>query len=131
MPRRNHPSIPLPQSSYSEVSFNNIRISHHPPESPTVTPVVVLKLHRPAANNAWTEDMGQEMVRAFEMFDTDDRIKVIVVTGGEEGSKGGRFFCVGADLNVGFERIRDEEEPKSDYRDGYAFRKDCIGTDGL
>jgi enoyl-CoA hydratase/carnithine racemase len=62
--------------------------------------------------------MGKEMVDAFRMFDVDDRVKVIVVTGGEEGSKGGRFFCPGADLNVGFDSRRGKEEGRGEYRDG-------------
>jgi enoyl-CoA hydratase/carnithine racemase len=119
MPDRRHPSVSLPDS-YASLEYKTLRISHHPTSSPTVTPVVILQLHRPAANNAWTEEMGQEMVDVFGKFDADDRIKVIVLTGGEEGSKGGRFFCVGADLNVGFERRRADGR-RGDYRDGYVF----------
>lgn len=38
------------------------------------------------------------MVRAFDMLDQDDRVKVIVVTGE------GKNFCAGADLEIGLER---------------------------
>ena len=57
---------------------------------------MILQLYRPKAHNAWTEQMGDEMVRSFRMFDVDTRVKVIIVTAQ------GRFFCPGADLNVGF-----------------------------
>jgi enoyl-CoA hydratase/carnithine racemase len=116
MPDRNHPPIALP-ASYATLPFKNLRLAHHPATSAAVTPIIVLRLHRPAANNAWTEEMGSELVEVFHMFDADDRVKVIVVTGGEEGSKGGRFFCVGADLNIGFERRRTDGR-RGDYRDG-------------
>jgi|ERR1700761_6223186 enoyl-CoA hydratase/carnithine racemase len=92
------PPISLPQSysNYAAQNFNDIKLSHYPESSTTATPIIILTLHRPKANNAFTEQMGDEMVRSFRMFDVDDRVKVIVVTGQ------GRFFCPGADLNVGF-----------------------------
>jgi enoyl-CoA hydratase/carnithine racemase len=116
MPERRHPELTLPDS-YASLPFKNILISHHPASSPTVTPIIILRLNRPAANNAWTEAMGQEIVHAFALFDADSRVKCIVVTGSEAGSKGGRFFCVGADLNVGFDRRRTDGR-MGDYRDG-------------
>jgi enoyl-CoA hydratase/carnithine racemase len=112
------PPIPLPQSytAYADKNFTDIKLSHHPASSPTATPVIVLILHRPKANNAFTEHMADEMVRAFHMFDVDDRVKAIIVTGQ------GRFFCPGADLNVGFGKgSKAGRERIGEHRDGYVF----------
>lgn len=46
--------------------------------------------------------MCLEMVKAFEMLDLDDRVKVIVVTGK------GKMFCAGADLIDGLHRGKGE-----------------------
>jgi enoyl-CoA hydratase/carnithine racemase len=109
------PPIPLPQSysKYSIQTFTDIKLSHHPESAETVTPIIILTLHRPKANNAFTEHMGDELVRVFRMFDVDDRIKVIIVTGQ------GRFFCPGADLNVGFgDGSKVGSERIGEHRDG-------------
>ncbi len=55
--------------------------------------------------------MENDLVRAFEMLDRDDRVKVIVVTGE------GRNFCAGADLEIGLERT--EGIGGKEHRDGY------------
>ena len=89
------PPIALPKS-YANLKFTSILLSHYPASSAQVTPIVILTLNRPKANNAFTEQMGDEMVRCFRMFDVDDRVKVIVVTGQ------GKMFCPGADLHIGF-----------------------------
>ncbi|KXS19482.1 ClpP/crotonase [Gonapodya prolifera JEL478] len=59
--------------------------------------IAVLTLNRPEKLNAWTDvnGMSQSIVRAFNQFDKDDTVKVIVVTGA------GRAFCAGADLSAG------------------------------
>ena len=54
--------------------------------------------------------MEDELVRAFELLDRDDRVKVIVVTGK------GRQFCAGADLPSTLERV--DSEGRKDHRDG-------------
>ena len=54
--------------------------------------------------------MEHSLVKAFDLLDADDRVKVIVITGK------GRMFCAGADLEIGLNReddIRDKE-----HRDG-------------
>jgi enoyl-CoA hydratase/carnithine racemase len=105
-------SLPSSYISYSAETFDSIKLSHHPASAPTATPIIILTLYRPKANNAWTDHMGDEMMRAFNMFDVDDRVKVIVVTGN------GRFFCPGADLNIGFGGRKDSGQV-ANHRDGY------------
>ena len=51
----------------------------------------------------------EEMERAFAMFDVDDRVKAIVVTGH------GKMFCAGADLDVG---LKGGHEAPNEHRDG-------------
>jgi len=53
--------------------------------------------------------MMEEVERAFQLFDLDDRVKCIVVTGH------GRIFCAGADLENSF---RQTGEAINDHRDG-------------
>ncbi|KAI9877489.1 MAG: hypothetical protein M1830_003786 [Pleopsidium flavum] len=107
------PTITLPPS-YSNLPLQDIRISHVPASSPTPTPVILLTLHRPAKHNAFTDTMMEEMERAFEMFDVDDRVKVIVVTGH------GKMFCAGADLDMG---LKGGDENVNEHRDGYLASK--------
>jgi enoyl-CoA hydratase/carnithine racemase len=45
--------------------------------------------------------MMADIVRAWELFHVDDRVKAIVVTGH------GKMFCAGADLATGFRRNDD------------------------
>ena len=101
-------NIELP-SSYSNLSLRDIRISHVPESSPRPTPVILLALHRPGKHNAFTNTMMEEIERAFAMFDVDDRVKVIVVTGH------GKMFCAGADLDIG---LSSGSEPVNEHRDG-------------
>jgi enoyl-CoA hydratase/carnithine racemase len=66
-------------------------------------------------NNAFTSVMENDMVRAFDMLDQDDRVKVIVVTGE------GKNFCAGADLEVGLERT--PGVGAKEHRDGFVYSK--------
>jgi len=54
--------------------------------------VATITLNRPEMLNAWTPTMGTELDEAFAEYDSDDEVRVIVVTGA------GRAFCAGADL---------------------------------
>lgn len=101
-------TVELP-SSYSDLPLQDIRISHIPISSPTPTPVILLTLYRPGKHNAFTNTMMEEMERAFAMFDVDDRVKAIVVTGH------GKMFCAGADLDVG---LNAGNELVNEHRDG-------------
>lgn len=97
--------IKLPKS-YNDVPFTQIKTQHYE-NDPSV---IVLTLYRPKNHNAFTNTMMLELEEAYGMFDVDDRVKCIVVTGT------GRIFCAGADLDVGF---KGGLEPVNEHRDGY------------
>ena len=57
--------------------------------------ILLLTLNRPEQMNAFTVEMANELVRAFETASEDDAVKAVIVTGA------GRAFCAGMDLSVG------------------------------
>jgi enoyl-CoA hydratase/carnithine racemase len=57
--------------------------------------VALLTLHRPDKLNAFTGQMCDEMIAAFDLADTDDDVRAVILTGA------GRAFCAGADLAQG------------------------------
>jgi enoyl-CoA hydratase/carnithine racemase len=69
--------------------------------------VLTITLNRPERLNAWTGQMGGELMAAFDRVDADDEVRVVIVTGA------GRGFCAGADLASGGEtfdyRARESE----------------------
>jgi len=58
-------------------------------------PILWVRLNRPEVLNAYTAEMGAELVRAIRQADGDDAIMVLVLTGT------GRVFCAGADVSAG------------------------------
>jgi enoyl-CoA hydratase/carnithine racemase len=52
--------------------------------------------------------MVDELVRVFTMFDVDDRVRCVVLSGA------GKMFCAGADLNIGFNKAGVPEEEQRD-----------------
>jgi enoyl-CoA hydratase/carnithine racemase len=57
--------------------------------------ILTITLNRPERLNAFTGQMMNEMIDAFDKADADDNIRAIIVTGA------GRGFCAGADLSAG------------------------------
>jgi len=57
--------------------------------------IMTITLNRPDNLNAFTEEMGDELIDIFDRADADDDVRVIIVTGA------GRAFCAGADLGKG------------------------------
>lgn len=58
-------------------------------------PILWVRLNRPEVLNAYTNEMGAELVRAFGQADADDSVRVVVLTAT------GRVFCAGADVSAG------------------------------
>ncbi|KAI8933519.1 hypothetical protein NX059_009256 [Plenodomus lindquistii] len=110
-PSPRHPDISLP-TSYNTLPFTQIRTAHHPAEPS----IIILTLYRPKKYNAFTDKMREEIEAAYSMFDVDDRVKCVVLTGE------GRMFCAGADLEIGFGEGASGEgaERVVDHRDGHA-----------
>src|ERR1700679_271725 len=57
--------------------------------------ILTLRLHRPEKLNAFTATMMTELIDVFTRVNSDDDVRVIIVTGE------GRAFCAGADLSGG------------------------------
>lgn len=76
--------------------------------------MILITLNRPEKHNAFTQTMADELCQAFRLFDADDRVRAVVVTGA------GKMFCAGADLDIGFKKSgEDAKKPARDYRDRF------------
>ncbi|KAL7939471.1 putative enoyl-CoA hydratase/isomerase [Trichoderma chlorosporum] len=89
------PNLP---SSYNTFTLPTLQFSHHPASSAAVTPVIILKLHRPDARNAFTGEMATSLIAAFDLLSADPRVRAIVFTSSDPQNK---FFCAGMDFNGG------------------------------
>jgi enoyl-CoA hydratase/carnithine racemase len=76
--------------------------------------ILTLTLNRPDRLNAFTVQMRDELLDAFDRADGDDDVRVIIVTGA------GRGFCAGADLGRGASTFDHSKRDKSG--DAYAER---------
>lgn len=68
--------------------------------------VMTLTLDPPEKLNAFTIEMMQELIDAFDVADADDAVRAVVVTGA------GRAFCAGADISGGTKGFVDVEKRK-------------------
>lgn len=107
------PPVEVPES-YETVDIKDVKVSHYPAGAPSATPVIIVTLNRPAKQNAYTINMMHSFEKIYPMFDVDERVKVIVLTGA------GRTFCAGADLEIGFGGVNTQgRERIMDHRDSY------------
>ncbi len=78
--------------------------------------VLTITLHRPEKLNAFTAQMGRELLDAFARADQDDEARAVIVTGA------GRGFCAGADLSTGGDTFDNTAQGGADtletHRDG-------------
>ena len=65
--------------------------------------VALLTLNRPEAHNALNRALRVQLMEVFPKLDTDDAVKVIVITGA-----GDKAFCTGADLKERSARSTEE-----------------------
>lgn len=77
--------------------------------------IATITLNRPDVLNAYTPDMGDEIVAAFRAAEADSHVRAVILTGAGE-----RGFCAGADriylqqpIPLGTRLIGDEELIKS------------------
>ncbi|MGA1498930.1 MAG: enoyl-CoA hydratase/isomerase family protein [Ilumatobacteraceae bacterium] len=54
--------------------------------------VATITLHRPEVRNAFGSGMGDELSEAYRRADSDDSVRVVVLTGTPPA------FCAGADM---------------------------------
>ncbi|GAB88865.1 enoyl-CoA hydratase-related protein [Gordonia rhizosphera] len=74
--------------------------------------IAIIRLNRPDRLNAFTYQMGKELIAVFDETDADDTIRAVVITGT------GRAFCAGADLGGGATTFElEQEEPGAVPRD--------------
>lgn len=106
------PDLPL---SYEALHLPALKISHHPPSSPTVTPIIIVTLNRPKAANAFSVEMQTSLVRIFNLLSTDPRVKCIILTGSDPSNK---IFCAGMDLSA----VSDKPSPQPLDADGPVTR---------
>jgi enoyl-CoA hydratase/carnithine racemase len=78
--------------------------------------ILTITLNRPERLNAFTGEMMNEMIDAFDRADADDHVRAIIVTGA------GRGFCAGADLGAGANTFN--YEARDDRPDRKPIKKD-------
>lgn len=59
----------------------------------TADGIATIELNRPKKLNAFTDQMERELIDAFDRADSDDDVRVVVLTGA------GKAFCAGMDLS--------------------------------
>lgn len=89
-------SKPQLPDSYNAFTLPTLKFSHHPASSQSVTPVIIISLHRPEARNAFTDTMAASLAQAYDLLSVDPRVKCIVLTSSDPKNK---FFCAGMDFN--------------------------------
>lgn len=75
--------------------------------------ILTITLNRPEKLNGFTPVMANELVEAFNQADSDDEVRVVIVTGA------GRTFCAGDDISSGgFDDVLQSKETPEEHRDG-------------
>ena len=69
--------------------------------------ILTITLNRPDRLNAFTGQMMNDLISAFDSASQDDEVRVVIVTGE------GRGFCAGADLGAGEATFNRDENPRT------------------
>ncbi|KAI0636021.1 peroxisomal enoyl-CoA-hydratase [Trametes polyzona] len=94
---------------YSQLGFTSIRVELD-------GAVAVVTLARSKQRNTFSGDLVVDLIKAFDLFDRDDRVRVVVLTAEPTAPA----FCAGADLSGGWGgmfREEDEKEGEHAHRD--------------
>jgi enoyl-CoA hydratase/carnithine racemase len=81
--------------------------------------IATITLNRPEKMNAFTTQMRDELIAAFDATDADDAVRAVIVTGA------GKAFCAGADLSSGgktFDYDSRAEEARNSTKVGDVYR---------
>jgi len=74
--------------------------------------ILTITLHRPDRMNAFTLEMADDLISAFDEADRNDDVRAVIVTGS------GKAFCAGADLGQGGNSFSSNKPEKiEDHRD--------------
>ncbi len=74
--------------------------------------ILTITLHRPDRMNAFTLEMADDLIAAFDEADRNDEVRAVIVTGS------GKAFCAGADLGLGGNSFSSNKPEKiEDHRD--------------
>ena len=90
--------------------------------------VLTITLNRPDRLNAFTGQMMNDLISAFDSASNDDEVRVVIVTGE------GRGFCAGADLGAGEATFNRDENPrakKTDDKENLEWLRDGGGRTTL
>ena len=90
--------------------------------------ILTITLNRPDKLNAFTGQMMNDLIAAFDSASKDDEIRVVIITGE------GRGFCAGADLGAGEATFNRDENPrakKSDDEENLEWLRDGGGRTTL
>ena len=90
--------------------------------------ILTITLNRPDRLNAFTGQMMNDLISAFDSASKDDEVRVVIVTGE------GRGFCAGADLGAGeatFNRDKNPRAKKTDNEKDLEWLRDGGGRTTL
>ena len=90
--------------------------------------ILTITLNRPDRLNAFTGQMMNDLISAFDSASKDDEVRVVIVTGE------GRGFCAGADLGAGeatFNRDKNPRAKKTDNEQDLEWLRDGGGRTTL
>ncbi|OSD06654.1 peroxisomal enoyl-CoA-hydratase [Trametes coccinea BRFM310] len=85
-------------TDYTNLGFTTIRVQLD-------GAIAVVTLARTKQRNTFVQPLAEDLIKAYDILDRDDRVRVVVLTAEPDAPA----FCAGADLNGGWERILTEE----------------------
>lgn len=87
--------------------------------------ILTVTLHRPEQMNAFTPEMANELVAAFQRASADDNVRAVIVTGA------GKAFCAGMDLSASGNVFGLDESQQPTLEDMHARFNEPAFIDGV